>query len=92
MKTLSENTSEIGLTYMKEQKINFLMINPISGSTESVKRYIENYNLNQYIYHSKGFTNVFKVNVFPTIILISPDKKTFYKLSSLNELPMYIKG
>ena len=92
MKTLSENTSEIGLTYMKEQKINFLMINPISGSTESVKRYIENYNLNQYIYHSKGFTSVFKVNVFPTIILISPDKKTFYKLSSLNELPMYIKG
>lgn len=90
MKDLSENTSKLGLDYIKEKKINFMMINPVAPSAQSVKRYVDKYVLNNYIYYSKGFTSVFRVAVFPTIILVSPDKKVFYRLNSLNDLSVYI--
>ena len=90
IKELSENTKKIGLQYIEEHNINFMMVNPLAGNAESIKRYVERYGINHVIYHSKGFSNIFKTNVFPTIILISPDKKTFYRLNSLDDLSAHI--
>lgn len=91
IKNISENTAKIGLYYMNKHNVKLMIVNPIAGNAESLKRYVERYKINHIIYHSKGFSNIFKTNVFPTIVLISPDKKTFQKLKTIDELPLYIK-
>ena len=91
MNSLSNNTEKIGLTYMEEHNIKFMMINPIAGSAETLLPVVGRFNINHVLYHSKGFGKIFSTYKYPTIILISPDKKTFHRLKTIDEVPMYIQ-
>lgn len=91
MEMYSKCKADVSLEYMKEHNVNFLMVNPRSGNVDLLLQRVGHYGVNHILYHSKGFGSVFAVKVFPTILLVSPDKKTFYRLESLKELPKYIE-
>lgn len=90
MNSLSNNTEKIGLEYMEKHNIKLMMINPIAGNTETLLPVVGRFNINHILYHSKGFGNIFGTYKYPTIVLISPDKKTFYRLKTIDEVSMYI--
>ena len=90
MNSLSNNTEKIGLEYMEKHNIKLMMINPIAGNTETLLPVVGRFNINHILYHSKGFGNIFGTYKYPTIVLISPDKKAFYRLKTIDEVSMYI--
>lgn len=90
MDSLSNNSQKISLAYMEKHNIKLMMINPIAGNTESLLPVVGRFNINHILYHSKGFGNIFGTYKYPTIVLISPDKKTFYRLKTIDEVSMYI--
>ena len=90
MNSLSNNTEKIGLEYMEKHNIKLMMINPIAGNTETLLPVVGRFNINHILYHSKGFGKIFGTYKYPTIVLISPDKKTFYRLKTIDEVSMYI--
>ena len=90
MDSLSNNSQKISLAYMEKHNIKLMMINPIAGNTETLLPVVGRFNINHILYHSKGFGNIFGTYKYPTIVLISPDKKTFYRLKTIDEVSMYI--
>ncbi|MBQ8045521.1 MAG: hypothetical protein IJ269_04120 [Bacteroidales bacterium] len=90
MNSLSNNTEKIGLEYMEKHNIKLMMINPIAGNTETLLPVVGRFNINHILYHSKGFGKIFGTYKYPTIVLISPDKKAFYRLKTIDEVSMYI--
>ena len=90
MNSLSNNTEKIGLEYMDKHNIKLMMINPIAGNTETLLPVVGRFNINHILYHSKGFGKIFNTYKYPTIVLISPDKKAFYRLKTIDEVSMYI--
>lgn len=91
MRDLSNNTLKIGFSYMKEHGINFMMINPIAGNVEKLLSIVDQFKINDILYYSKGLGKIFNTYKYPTLLLISPDKKIFHRLKSLDELPTYIE-
>lgn len=90
MDSLSNNSQKISLAYMEKHNIKLMMINPIAGNTETLLPVVGRFNINHILYHSKGFGNIFGTYKYPTIVLISPEKKTFYRLKTIDEVSMYI--
>lgn len=83
MKQLHDDPSV--LATLREKGIHFMMINPLAASTESLLPIVARYGLEAYTYHAKGLSNVFSIKSMPRLILISPDKKKYFDLKTLDE-------
>ncbi len=84
MQKISTNESYIDLEFLAKHSINFMMINPIAGSSHSIKPIGDKYQLTNIIYHSKGLSSVFNIKEMPRLILISPNKKDYYDIPKEN--------
>lgn len=74
------------LKSLQEKGIQFMMINPLAANSTSLLPIVEKYDLVPYTYHAKGLSNIFGIKSMPRLILISPDRKKYSELESLDEI------
>lgn len=84
MRQLHDDSSILQL--LQEKGIHFMMINPLAANATSLLPIVEKYGLEPYTYHAKGLSNVFGIKSMPRLVLISPDKKRYFDLKSLDEI------
>ncbi len=74
------------LEMLQRKNIRFMMINPLAANAGSLLPLVEKHGLEPYTYHAKGLSALFGIKSMPRLILISPDRKKYFDLDSLDEI------
>ena len=84
MQKISTQESDIDLNFFAEHSITLMMINPLAGSAASIASFGERYQISGLLYHAKGLASVFGIKRMPRLMLISPDRKSYYDIPREN--------